>query len=423
MNIATKLIAGLVASVVLTACSGGSSSSSAQPHTEPTPKTNMPAPEAEQPKKEEAPQADSPKAEKPKSIAPLMMENPKVEKQKENNLQEKSPKADEPQVMDPKLGAPQKDDQNMPAPEAEQPKKEEAPQADSPKVEKQKENNLQEKSPKADEPQVMDPKLGAPQKDDQKLEEPKNKSNAEILKELGIKDIKTGIITRSDVVLNLTLDEQENIQIRLSESDIVRNDLKITNTIPNQDIRTLKDSTGRLLGYYGYMQLNQVIEDERYGINNVDLVGHYLLSMDESTKTAPNKSIEYRGKMLYGYKNVDNRNLVADVQASYNHSDKKLSMEIFGDQGDYWKLGAIGNNRLPKDMVTGVVVDKDGTISNAGLYSKIDDTPGKLTPDANFSGGLFGKNGEVLAGKAEGINNNYNWQGVIGATATEANKK
>ncbi|VTR28231.1 outer membrane lipoprotein A [Actinobacillus pleuropneumoniae] len=37
-----------------------------------------------------------------------MMENPKVEKQKENNLQEKSPKADEPQVMDPKLGAPQK---------------------------------------------------------------------------------------------------------------------------------------------------------------------------------------------------------------------------------------------------------------------------------------------------------------------------
>ncbi|VEB27335.1 outer membrane lipoprotein A [Actinobacillus lignieresii] len=367
MNIATKLIAGLVASVVLTACSGGSSSSSAQPNTEPTPKTNMPAPEAEQPKKEEAPQADSPKAEKPKSIAPLMMENPKVEKQKENNLQEKSPKADE--------------------------------------------------------PQVMDPKLGAPQKDDQKLEEPKNKSNAEILKELGIKDIKTGIITRSDVVLNLTLDEQENIQIRLSESDIVRNDLKITNTIPNQDIRTLKDSTGRLLGYYGYMQLNQVIEDERYGINNVDLVGHYLLSMDESTKTAPNKSIEYRGKMLYGYKNVDNRNLVADVQASYNHSDKKLSMEIFGDHGDYWKLGAIGNNRLPKDMVTGVVVDKDGTISNAGLYSKIDDTPGKLTPDANFSGGLFGKNGEVLAGKAEGINNNYNWQGVIGATATEANKK
>ena len=362
MNIATKLMASLVASVVLTACSGGSSSSPAQPNTEPTPKTNMPAPKAEQPKKEEAPQADSPKAEEPKSIAPLMMENPKVEKQKENNLQEKSPKADE--------------------------------------------------------PQVMDPKLGSPQKDDQKLGEPKNKSNAEILKELGIKDIKTGIITRPDVILNLTLDEQENIQIRLSESDIVRNDLKITNTIPNQDIRTLKDSTGRLLGYYGYMQLNQVREGERYGINNVDLVGHYLLSMDESTKTIPDKSMKYIGNMLYSY-NVDSQNLVADVQASYSHTDKKLSMDIFGKDGEHWRLADTSrtNVKLPLNQLHNTAVSETGDISGR-LYLE-DSSSSKFVPDANFSGSLFGKNGEVLAGNAI----SDKWQGVIGATATKEDKK
>ena len=362
MNIATKLMASLVASVVLSACSGGSSSSSAQPNTEPTPKTNMPAPKAEQPKKEEGPQADSPKVEEPKSIAPLMMENPKVEKQKENNLQEKSPEADE--------------------------------------------------------PQVMDPKLGSPQKDDQKLGEPKNKSNAEILKELGIKDIKTGIITRPDVILNLTLDEQENIQIRLSESDIVRNDLKITNTIPNQDIRTLKDSTGRLLGYYGYMQLNQVREGERYGINNVDLVGHYLLSMDESTKTIPDKSMKYIGNMLYSY-NVDSQNLVADVQASYSHTDKKLSMDIFGKDGEHWRLADTSrtNVKLPLNQLHNTAVSENGDISGR-LYLE-DSSSSKFVPDANFSGSLFGKNGEVLAGNAI----SDKWQGVIGATATKEDKK
>ncbi|WGE91057.1 transferrin-binding protein-like solute binding protein [Actinobacillus genomosp. 1] len=362
MNIATKLIAGLVAGLVLTACSGGGSSdSSPKPNSESTPKVDMSAPKAEQPKKEEAPQADSQKEKEPKSMAPLM---------------------------------------------------------GSPKVEKQKDNNLQEKSPKADEPQVIDPKLGAPQKDDQKLEEPKNKSNAEILKELGVKDIKTGIITRPDVILNLTLDEQENIQIRLSESDIVRNDLKITNTIPNQDIRTLKDSTGRLLGYYGYMQLNQVREGERYGINNVDLVGHYLLSMDESTKTIPDKSMKYIGNMLYSY-NVDSQNLVADVQASYSHTDKKLSMDIFGKDGEHWRLADTSrtNVKLPLNQLHNTAVSENGDISGR-LYLE-DSSSSKFVPDANFSGSLFGKNGEVLAGNAI----SDKWQGVIGATATKEDKK
>ena len=362
MNIATKLMAGLVASVVLSACSGGSSSSSAQPNTEPTPKTNMSAPKAEQPKKEEAPQSDGLKEKEPKSMAPLM---------------------------------------------------------ESPKVEKQKENNLQEKSPKADEPQVMDQKLGSLQKDDQKLEEPKNKSNAEILKELGVKDINSGIINNTDVVLNLKIDEKDHITVVLDKDEINRNHLKVTNTISAQDIKTLKDSSGKLSGYYGYMQLNQVRQDENYSGEKVSLNEYYLLSMNEADKIRPTKSISYKGDMFYSYKDVGNQKLKASVEASYDDATKKVSMKVFGENNDYWKLGEFGRANLLETQVKGAKVSEDGTIMNGMLYSKIDNSPLKLTPDANFSGGLFGKNGEVLAGSADG----KNWQGVIGATATKEDKK
>ncbi|WP_018652191.1 hypothetical protein [Actinobacillus capsulatus] len=357
MNIATKLMTTLVASLVITACSGGSSGSSAQPNTEPTPKTNIPAPKAEQPKKEEAPQADSPKVEEPKSIAPLM---------------------------------------------------------GSPKVEKQKENNLQEKSPKVDEPQVMDPKLGSPQKDAQKLEEPKNKSNAEILKELGIKDISEGELSVADTLLDIRLDDHEKVSIVILNNEINRKDLKVTNSIPNQDIMTLKDSSGKLLGYYGYMQLSQVREDANTSKNEINLNEHYLLSMNDAEKIRPAKSIEYTGNMFYGYKD-SNEKLVANVQAAYNDSTKMLSMEVFGNSDHYWKLGETGRTKLPINRVQGATVDSDGTILNANLYTKIDSDSTKLTPDANFSGSIFGKNGEVLAGSAV----SEKWRGVIGATATE----
>ncbi|ABN74832.1 membrane protein [Actinobacillus pleuropneumoniae] len=366
MNIATKLIAGLVAGLVLTACSGGGSSgSSPKPNSESTPKVDMSAPKAEQPKKEEAPQADSPKAEKPKSIAPLMMENPKVEKQKENNLQEKSPKADE--------------------------------------------------------PQVMDPKLGAPQKDDQKLEEPKNKSNAEILKELGIKDITSGTISISDIELNLQLDSNDNVKISLLNENLMRDNLTINNKIAGSDIRTLKDSSGRLLGYYGYVQLNQVTQDSRDPDNyKHQFENHYLLSMNDAEKILPEKSLEYKGSMIYGYNTSGNEKLTAEVNAKYDSSTKKLSMKVY-DNDRYWKLGEVMSNnvRLPEEKVDGVKVDSDGTI-NARLYLSTEE-PLKLTPDANFSGGIFGKNGEVLAGKAESIKGE--WQGVIGATATTKEDK
>lgn len=361
MNIATKLMAGLVASVVLTACSGGSSNSSAQPNTEPTPKTNMSAPKAEQPKKEEAPQADSPKVEKPKEMAP----------------QVDSPKVEEPKNMAPQMG-----------------------------------------NPKLNDPQVMAPKMDNPQKDAPKGEElSKNKSNAEILKELGVKDITSGTISISDIELNLQLDGNDNVKISLLNENLMRDNLTINNKISGSDIRTLKDSSGRLLGYYGYVQLNQVTQDSRDPDNykhNHQFENHYLLSMNDAEKVLPEKSLEYKGSMIYGYNTSGNEKLTAEVNAKYDSSTKKLSMKIY-DNDRYWKLGEVMSNnvRLPETKVDGVKVDSDGTI-NARLYLSTEE-PLKLTPDANFSGGIFGKNGEVLAGKAESINNS--WQGVIGATA------
>ncbi|WP_427838512.1 transferrin-binding protein-like solute binding protein [Actinobacillus pleuropneumoniae] len=366
MNIATKLIAGLVAGLVLTACSGGGSSgSSSKPNSELTPKVDMSAPKAEQPKKEEVPQADNSKAEEPKEIAP----------------QVDSPKAEEPKNMAPQMG-----------------------------------------NPKLNDPQVMAPKMDNPQKDAPKGEElSKDKSNAEILKELGVKDINSGIINNADVVLNLKIDEKDQIKIVLDKSEINRDSLKVTNAIPTQDIKTLKDSSGKLLGYYGYMQLSQVRQDESYSTDSLNLSNYYLLSMNEQEKTRPSKSLTYKGTMIYGYSSVANNKLEAEVQAQYDHSNKKLSMQIFGQDKEHWRLAeASGSNvKLSLNQFSKVTVSENGDI-NGRLYLE-ENSSSKFIPDANFSGGIFGKNGEVLAGKAESINNS--WQGVIGATATETNKK
>lgn len=367
MNIATKLIAGLVAGLVLTACSGGGSSgSSSKPNSELTPKVDMSAPKAEQPKKEEVPQADNSKAEEPKEMAP----------------QVDSPKAEEPKNMAPQMG-----------------------------------------NPKLNDPQVIAPKMDNPQKDAPKGEElSKDKSNAEILKELGVKDINSGIINNADVVLNLKIDEKDQIKIVLDKSEINRDSLKVTNAIPTQDIKTLKDSSGKLLGYYGYMQLSQVRQDESYSTDSLNLSNYYLLSMNEQEKTRPSKSLTYKGTMIYGYSSVANNKLEAEVKAQYDHSSKKLSMQVFGQDNEHWRLAeasGINNVKLPASKLRDVIVSDKGDIN--GLLYLEDSTPSKFTPNANFSGGFFGKNGEVLAGKAESIKGE--WQGVIGATATTKEDK
>ncbi|WGE78947.1 transferrin-binding protein-like solute binding protein [Actinobacillus equuli] len=460
MNVVTKLTATLAASLILTACSGGSSGSATKPNNQKA-KTDIPAPKVEQ-SKEAASQADNLKVEQPKEVVP-QVDNSKVEQPKEAASQADNSKVEQPKevvpqvdnskVEQPKEVVPQVDNSKVEQPKeaipqadnskVEQPK-EAVPQADNSKVEQPKEavpqvdnskvEQPKEAIPQADNSKVEQPKEVVPQVDHSNMEQPKevapkvntsnleepnkNKSNVEILKELGIRDT-SGLVSNADVVLNLEIDDKDQIKIILDKNEINRNSLKVTNTIPIQEIKTLKDSSGKLLGYYGYMQLSQAKQDERYSMDSVHLASHYLLAMNEEEKVRPTKSIEYRGNMLYGYINGDSRKLVADVQAKYDDLNKKLSMEIFGNGEDYWKLGTIGRNKLASNKVNGVSVAADGSIANANLYSKTND-PLKLTPDANFSGGLFGKNGEVLAGKAESIKGE--WQGVIGATATEEKK-
>ncbi|WGE89082.1 transferrin-binding protein-like solute binding protein [Actinobacillus arthritidis] len=246
-----------------------------------------------------------------------------------------------------------------------------------------------------------------------------HQSNEDILKGLEVKDINSGIITISDVVLNLKLDDNKNVKISLLNEDPNRNNLLIANRISNSEIKTLNDSTGKLLGYYGYMQLNQVKQGEREGIDSRNLNDHYLLSMNDNEKRRPANSLVYKGNMFYQYTEGSNEKLEASVSAKYNHADKKLSMDISGKGDDYWQLGNTGSTKLLTSKVNGASVDQDGTILNAKLYSKVEGDLSKLTPDANFSGGLFGKNGEVLAGSAI----SPKWHGVIGAKATETNHK
>lgn len=366
MNIVTKLVPVLITGLVITACSSGSSGSSTKPNSESAaPKTNMPESKKDNSKITE-PQMDNSKANKSQEIAPQNSE-PAVP---ETRISES--KKDNSKIIEPQMGNAKP--------------KEIIPQVSIPNQEGLNEN-------------VKFPE----------------KSNAEILKELGIKDISQGELSVADTILDIRLDDHDKVSIVLLNDEINRKDLKVTNSIPNQDIRTLKDASGKLLGYYGYMQLSQVREDANNNSDNIALNEYYLLSMNDAEKIRPAKSIEYKGNMFYGYKD-SNEKLVANVQAAYNDSTKKLSMEIFGDDGAYWKLGeARGRNRLLANKVQGAGVGADGTISNANLYSKIDSDPTKLTPDANFSGSIFGKNGEVLAGSAI----SEKWRGVIGATATE----
>ncbi|WGE67357.1 transferrin-binding protein-like solute binding protein [Actinobacillus equuli subsp. haemolyticus] len=428
MNVVTKLTATLAASLILTACSGGSSGSATKPNNQKA-KTDIPAPKVEQ-SKEAASQEDTSKVEQPKEVVP-QVDNSKVEQPKEaipqaDNSKVEQPKEVVPQVDNSKVEQPKEAIPQVDNSKVEQPK-EAIPQVDNSKVEQPKEaipqaDNSKVEQPKEVVPQVdhsnmEQPKEVAPKVNTSNLEEPnKNKSNVEILKELGIRDT-SGLVSNADVVLNLEIDDKDQIKIILDKNEINRNSLKVTNTIPIQEIKTLKDSSGKLLGYYGYMQLSQAKQDERYSTDSVHLDSHYLLSMNEEEKVRPTKSIMYKGNMLYGYSN-DSQMLQATVQATYHDEAKTLSMEVFGDRGDYWKLGETGRYRLESNKLKEVSVSENGTIVNAMLYSKIDGSPLKLAPDANFSGGIFGKNGEVLTGSAI----SEKWQGVIGATATE-NKK
>ncbi|QLD32471.1 transferrin-binding protein-like solute binding protein [Mannheimia varigena] len=113
------------------------------------------------------------------------------------------------------------------------------------------------------------------------------------------------------------------------------------------------------------------------------------------------------GKFYYHYTDAPVQNLEGRVSAHYNHNDKKIGIELFGQNQEYWEV---------KDNVKVKTVDvkEDGSIFGK-LWSKTNGF-------GSFEGGIYGKNAEILAGKVEYTDEtprgkNESWIGVVGAKA------
>lgn len=201
--------------------------------------------------------------------------------------------------------------------------------------------------------------------------------------------------------ISLKLDDQDKIQVLPLHDKMVFSD--------NQNVEGLFDQSGRLLGYVGYTSFTHLETD----INNPEneIVTHYtlpMLEMDASQKVRPTHNINYKGDFYYYYKDRPVTALKGDVNASYRAEDKRLFLELFGQNKEYWDLKENVRQR-------GVNVTENGEIFGQ-LYAD-------KTRNATFEGGIYGKNGEVLAGELtyddHSARENNSWKGVLGAKAQD----
>ncbi|MDG6288493.1 hypothetical protein P9Z51_04935 [Glaesserella parasuis] len=177
----------------------------------------------------------------------------------------------------------------------------------------------------------------------------------------------------------------------------------------NSKMNTLRDADGNLVGYYGYATLsktkpNPYKPDEK----NVERKYMALLEAREDAKTLPTHDLSYQGKMYYALNNVPEQAKEADVTATYKHMNKSILINIYNVNG----------NNLTTNQTN---VSENGSIPLTRLYL-MDGKPKKVA--GQFEGGLYGKSGEILLGKAKQEDSTpntpqNNWEGVIGATATK----
>ncbi|KPN74127.1 hypothetical protein AKG43_04150 [Neisseria sp. 74A18] len=177
-------------------------------------------------------------------------------------------------------------------------------------------------------------------------------------------------------------------------------------------IETLRDIEGALVGYYGYARVaEQRLDDnrEQYAVDH-----HYFMQYADPTlmkRPVGLENITYNGKMLYQYKAYPNKPSEADVEAVYSGMDKTLKMTITSREDGVWKLH---QDRTPKSPAF-VNVDERGNVAGNLMFLSNEST--KVVPDGHFIGGLYGKNGSVLNGRAFSEQRDKEWQGVVGATA------
>lgn len=174
------------------------------------------------------------------------------------------------------------------------------------------------------------------------------------------------------------------------------------------ELSTLNDKEGRLLGYYGFAMLSKTVPNPYYPDENLAEYRYLdLLEIDDTQKVQPNKTMNYEGKFYYHYTSTPVEAKEGNAKAHYRGNDKRISLELFGENGEHWELKENARTFT-------VPVQADGSVSGR-LFS------GKQ-PNGEFHGAIYGKNGEVFAGKAEYEDYNQpnnSWKGVIGTTAKE----
>ncbi|MDO9965208.1 hypothetical protein Q7413_07485 [Glaesserella parasuis] len=174
----------------------------------------------------------------------------------------------------------------------------------------------------------------------------------------------------------------------------------------NSKMNTLRDADGNLVGYYGYATLNKIKENQyKPGEKDVERKYMALLEAREEAKTLPTHDLSYQGKMYYALNAAPEQAKEADVTATYRHTNKSILISIYDVNG---------NN---------LTTNQTNVSENGSIFTKLylmDGKPKKVA--GQFDGGLYGKNGEILLGKAKNediTKKENNWEGVIGATATK----
>lgn len=255
--------------------------------------------------------------------------------------------------------------------------------------------------PKAEQPQIGQPdiKLAEP-KSETTLEKPSDKIDNPLINTVIFESFNRdgGKFTSSKKWISLKFNDQnKNIQVLPLYEKMQFSD---------QEVKALLDNSGLLLGYFGYTSFSHIEPN----INNLgdESVTHYslpMLEMDKAQMMRPNIDLNYKGSFYYVYDNQAVTPLIGRVSGNYSAEDKRLFLNLFGQHNEFWEL-----KENPRKI--GVKVEENGEIFGQ-LYNNI-------TRNATFDGGIYGKNGEVLAGTLEYEDHTIEkngWKGVLEAKA------
>lgn len=257
--------------------------------------------------------------------------------------------------------------------------------------------------PKATQPQTESPKPSQPPVEKPQPEAPAPvETDRDVFQRLSLEN-RHGVVDAS--VLRMVLPENgRNIDVALVQAK---------DSFLGKQIDTLRDSTGKLIGYYGYAALNLPQKNDYDGsYDSAQTEYHHLQHADSSLMQRPisDGEISYRGNMYYHYTSHPAEFLQADVSATYHGRDKTMSMMMHDQSGGMWTLH---QDRSPRSSER-VAVDERGSVGGHLFFHA--QNGGRPMLNGHFSGGFYGANGSVLTGRAAHEGSNA-WHGVVGATA------